>query len=385
VTDAVAWYLGVPLPVVDRLAARERIELERRLRAYRGDAPLPDVQNRTVILVDDGLATSVALRAAARALRHRGPKRIIAAVPVASRLGMEELRDEVDEIVALVVPESFETVAASYECFTPSSDDDVLSALGRPTRRVSRMVHDISGRIADTERAIEIPVGDGYVAGDLGTSHSGVHEIGPAAKDALAILAHGGGSSRDSYRNRYIAGRLRLSGYATLRVDLLTKREQEMEAAGGALPFDVTRIAARLTDVCDWAVRSGVSGARRTILMGGGTGAAAALATAAQRQGNTFAVVARGGRVDLAGSRVERVRAPVLLIVGEMDREVVRVNADAMRTLRRGSKLIRVHGAGHTFDEAGALGSVAEHTVKWLDRLMAKRTRTALGMRRSAV
>jgi putative phosphoribosyl transferase len=344
------------------------------------------VQDRTIILVDDGLATSARLRAAARALRQRGPKRIIAAVPVASRLGMEELRGEVDEIVALTVPESFETIASSYDCFTPSSDDDVLSALGRPTRRVSRMVHDISGRIGDTERTVDVPVGDGQLVGDLGTSHhDGVHESGPSAKDGLVILAHGGGGTRDSYRNRYIAGRLRLSGYATLRVDLLTKHEQEMEAAGGALPFGVARIAARLTDVCDWAVRSGVSGARRTILMVGATGAAAVLATAAQRQGNTFAVVVRGGRVDLTGPRLEQVRAPVLLIVGEADREVARVSSDAMRTLPRSSRLIRVPGAGDAFDEPGALGAAAEQTVKWLDRLMAKRTRTALGLRRSAV
>jgi predicted phosphoribosyltransferase len=167
VTDSVAWYIGVPPHVVQRLAGRERIELSRRLQSYRDGEPLLDVQDRTVILVDDGLATGATLRAAARAIRERRPKRLIAAVPVASRLGLDDLRGEVDEIIAVTVPEVFETVSSSYESFAPVSDNEVLSALGRPTRRVSRMVYDISGRISAAERTIEIPATDGRVVADL--------------------------------------------------------------------------------------------------------------------------------------------------------------------------------------------------------------------------
>lgn len=380
VTDSVAWYIGVPSHVVQRLAGRERVELSRRLQSYRDGQALPDVQDRTVILVDDGLATGATLRAAARAVRERRPKRLIAAVPVASRFGLDDLRGEVDEIVAVAVPEVFETVSSSYESFAAVSDNDVLSALGRPTRRVSRMVYDISGRISAAERTIEIPVVDGLVVADLGTSDGiGLDESGRHihGNDALAILVHGGGGSRDSYRDRYIAGRLRLNGYATLRVDLLPRDEQEIDAERDSMRFDLARVAARLTDVCDWAVRTGVQGARRTILIGANNGAAVALATAAQRQANTFAVVARGGRIDLAGPRLARVRAPVLMVMGEGDRETVRLNTDAMRSLPRGAKLIRVRGAGHSFDEPGALGAVAEHTVKWLDRLTTRRARRA--------
>ena len=386
VTDSMAWYIGVPQPVIERLAVRERVELMRRTQLYRNGEPLPDLEGKTVVLVDDGLATGATIRAAARAIRSHRPRRLVAAVPVASRLGMADIRDEVDEIVAVVVGDEFASVSAAYETFEPMTDDEVLIALGRPIRRVSGMVYDISGLITDSERTIEIPIPGGRVVGDLGTpTNIDFGESGRAShdRDALAILVHAGGSSRDSYRNRYIAGRLRLEGYATLRVDLLTRDEEALDAQGGSIRFDVAKIAARLTDVCDWAVRAGVYGARRAILFGAGTGAAGALMTAARRQSNTLAVVVRGGRVDLAESALSRVRAPVLSIVGTEDREIMVSNSNALRLLRR-SKLIRVRGAGQTFGEPGALGAVAEHSVKWLHRVAASRGRTAAGWRRSA-
>ena len=228
------------------------------------------------------------------------------------------MRDEVDEMIALSVPRAFHTVSSSYERFEPLTDDDVLTALGRPARRVSRMVYDISGRVTDGERTIEIPVGDGRLVGALATSHHfGFHDNNEAGHepDALVVLAHGGGVSRDGYRNRYIAGRLRMSGYATLRVDLLTNPEQQMESRTSEIRFDVARAAARLTDVCDWATRAGVYGARRVILLGAGTVAPAALSAAAQRQSNTLAVVTRGGRVDLSGQDLSRLRAQVFNLI----------------------------------------------------------------------
>jgi putative phosphoribosyl transferase len=387
VPDPVAWYIGVPSQIMDRLSSRERVEMARRIAMFRDGEALLDVEGRTVILVDDGLASGATLRAAARAIRDRHPKRLIAAVPVASSAGLDEVREEVDEMIALAVPRVFDTVSSSYQRFEPVTDDDVLTALGRPTRRVSRIVHDISRRITDAERRIDIRGSDGRLVGDLATSqhidlhnnHEGFHE-----RDALVILAHTGNNSRDGYRNRYIAGRLRLSGYATLRVDLLTKEEQPVEGETGEIRFDVARIAARLTDVCDWAVRAGVYGAQRTILLGAGTSAAAALSAAAQRQGNTLAVVTRGGRVDLATPSLSRVRAPVLMIVGEADHETLEVNRRATQFLPRRAKLIRIPGTGHTFAEPGALGAVAEHTARWLDGLTMNWARGLLGSRGSA-
>ena len=212
------------------------------------------------------------------------------------------------------------------------------------------MVYDISGRITDGERTIEIPVGDGRLVGGLATSqHFGFHDNKEAGHepDALVVLAHSGGGSRDSYRNRYIAGRLRMSGYATLRVDLLTNPEQPGGEPHGEIRFDVARAAARLTGVCDSATRAGVYGARRVILLGAGSVAAAALSAAAQRQSNTLAVVTRGGRVDLSAPDLARVRAPVLMLVGEADQQGVHLSRHATQFLPRRAKLIRIPGLPH--------------------------------------
>ena len=305
--------------------------------------------------------------------------------PRASRAGSALYRE--GEALPESVPRAFDTVSSSYESFEPLTDDDVLTALGRPARRVSPMVYDISGRITDGERTIEIAVADGRLVGELATSqHFGFHDNSEAGHepDALVVLAHGGGGSRDSYRNRYIAGRLRMSGYATLRVDLLTSSEQQTESRAGETGFDVARAATRLIDVCDWATRAGVYGARRVILLGAGTVAAAALSAAAQRQSNTLAVVTRGGRVDLAAPDLARVRAPVLMLVGEADHQGVHLSRHATQFLPRRAKLIRIPGASHTFAEPGALGAVAEQTVRWLDGLTMKWTRSLLSSRRSA-
>lgn len=382
VADAVSRYLGVPGPVVEQLAARERVELERSAALYHAGRALPELRGRVVLLVDDGLATGVTLRAAARVVRGAHAARVIAAVPVASRWGAQEVRAEVDELTAVVTPATFETVAAAYEDYAAVGDEDVLALLGRPIRRVSPAVRDISARLetalpwsdggsSTRERTILIPSIGGVIAADLGMP-AGLYanEARRAASvRGLVIVAHGSGSSRNSYRNRYIAGRLRLAGYATLRLDLLTGPEQRTDVDGARFGFDVERLAARLASACDWAVREGVAGANRMTLMGASTGAAAALLTAARRQRHVWAVVARAGRVDLVAHALSDVHAPVLLLVGAADQATLRRNGDALRLLPPGATLVKIPRAGHGFDEPGTLGVLTEHVVSWLDRL----------------
>lgn len=128
-------YLRIPDEVIDAVAAVEQRELERRERAYRDDRPPPDVKDRIVILVDDGLATGSTMRAAAAALRLQKPRRIVVAVPVSSAETCEELRSEVDEIVCAVTPEHFQGVGLWYEDFSQTSDEEVRELLKRATQQ----------------------------------------------------------------------------------------------------------------------------------------------------------------------------------------------------------------------------------------------------------
>ena len=123
--------LVIPVDAIETVAAREQEELERREQAYRDGRPQPQVAGRTVILVDDGLATGSTMRAAARALRQQGPARIVVAVPVAARETCDEFRSEVDDIVCTVTPEPFYAVGLWYEDFSPTTDDEVRDLLAR--------------------------------------------------------------------------------------------------------------------------------------------------------------------------------------------------------------------------------------------------------------
>ncbi|MFL5734593.1 MAG: phosphoribosyltransferase [Chloroflexia bacterium] len=123
--------LGIPAEVMQAVAAREVQELARRGSAYRGGRPAPDLSGRTVILVDDGLATGSTMRAAAEAVKAQQPARVVIAVPVAAARTCEELRAEVDEVVCPATPEPFYAVGLWYDDFTPTSDDEVRDLLAR--------------------------------------------------------------------------------------------------------------------------------------------------------------------------------------------------------------------------------------------------------------
>jgi putative phosphoribosyl transferase len=123
--------LGIPESVIDRVAERELIELERREQLYRGSRPLTPLANKTVILVDDGLATGSTMRAAVTAVRHQQPAQIIVAVPVGAPSTCSELSKDADQVVCLRSPEPFVAVGLWYRDFTPTSDADVRALLGR--------------------------------------------------------------------------------------------------------------------------------------------------------------------------------------------------------------------------------------------------------------
>ena len=136
--DDLARELAIPAATVDAVEARERQEMARRERLYRGNRPTPNLRGKTVILVDDGLATGSTMVAAARAVRQLRPARVVAAVPVASADVCAAMRQLVDEMICLETPESFAAVGLWYEDFSPTSDEEVQELLRRAQGQAAR-------------------------------------------------------------------------------------------------------------------------------------------------------------------------------------------------------------------------------------------------------
>jgi predicted phosphoribosyltransferase len=120
---------GIAPSAIEMVAARERRELERRERVYRGGGPAPELRERAVILVDDGIATGSTMRAAVKALRHLHAARIVVATPVAARDAVEAMRPEVDDLVVVMTPHNFSAVGEWYEEFSQTTDEEVRSLL----------------------------------------------------------------------------------------------------------------------------------------------------------------------------------------------------------------------------------------------------------------
>lgn len=177
----------------------------------------------------------------------------------------------------------------------------------------------------------------------------------------VVAFAHGSGSSRHSPRNRRVAQTLRERGLCTLLLDLLSAEEAEDRR----LVFDIDLLAQRVCMALDWLVARPETSPLRIGLFGASTGAAAALQAAAQRPGQVAAVVSRGGRPDLAGPHLVRVRAPTLLVVGGADTDVLALNRGALRQLQCEKRLEVVPGATHLFEEPGALEAVAQLAADW--------------------
>jgi fermentation-respiration switch protein FrsA (DUF1100 family) len=186
----------------------------------------------------------------------------------------------------------------------------------------------------------------------------------PAVTAALVVFAHGSGSSRLSPRNRAVAGALNARGMATLLFDLLTPTEE----ANRANVYDIRLLAERLADVIGWLEAEPSVGKLPLGLFGASTGAAAALVAAANISHRVGAVVSRGGRPDLAGDALGRVRAPTLLIVGGADFGVIELNELALAQLKAPKALKIVPGASHLFPERGALEAVIELAAQWFEQ-----------------
>ncbi|MGI5221077.1 dienelactone hydrolase family protein [Nocardia sp. CA-290969] len=187
----------------------------------------------------------------------------------------------------------------------------------------------------------------------------------PTRDCGIVLFAHGSGSGRHSPRNRYVAEVLQRSGLGTVLLDLLTAEEERHDQQTRELRFDIPLLAARLAGTVDWLSDRPDTSGNPIGLFGASTGAAAALRTAAQRPAAVHAVVSRGGRPDLAGDALGRVRVPTLLIVGGRDETVLDLNRQARERMTVGPRLKIVPGATHLFEEPGALDQVAGLAADW--------------------
>jgi erythromycin esterase-like protein/predicted phosphoribosyltransferase len=228
--DEVVNNLGIPDYVVEEVIAREQRELARRERLYRGGRPYPDLRGRTVILVDDGLATGATMQAAIAAVRRQQPARIVVAVPTASRETCEQLKAEADEVICAVTPEPFHAVGLWYEDFSQTSDEEVRDLLTRARRpqerheapgtidatllKTARMAaHRLSGGVRDYDPLLQ-RIGDArFVL--LGEASHGTHEFyRERAQITKRLVAEKGFTAvaveadwPDAYRvNRFVRG-----------------------------------------------------------------------------------------------------------------------------------------------------------------------------------
>ena len=340
--------LGISASELDAVAAREGAELDRRLAAYRGGRAAVDVRDREVVVVDDGLATGATARAAVQTVRHRGAARVVLAVPVAPPTAVRSLEEDADDVVSLVVSDRFFGISQWYADFRQVSDEEVRSILDSPSATGGTRVLPVEiplGRSSTSPEATAVP-------GEL---------VVPASVRGIVVFAHGSGSSRLSPRNRQVAGVLQDAGFATLLFDLLT----EAEARTRANVFDVELLGDRLTAATRWVGEQPEVAGSPVGLFGASTGAAAAVVTAARLGGAVAGVVSRGGRPDLASDAdLAAVRAPTLLVVGGADRAVLDLNRQAMAKMVT-ARLEVVAGAGHLFEEPGALEEVARLARDW--------------------
>ncbi len=352
--------------------ARERHEVERRAQRYRGNRPMVSLQGRTVIIVDDGLATGGTASAAIQVARGQGATRVMLAVPVAPPEAVRSLGRDADEVVTLHMPSDFRSLGQCYVDFSQTSDEEVVRLLADAAATISQAA---TTPTPPTLLGTPCHARNGEVTIDVAGVRLGGHLTLPEAATGAVLFAHGSGSSRHSPRNIAVARRLNRAGLGTLLFDLLT----HAEAIDRANVFDIGLLARRLRGATTWLRAQPGCRALSIGYFGASTGAGAALWAAAEPNADVAAVVSRGGRPDLAGPRIDAVRAPTLLIVGGLDHVVLERNQEAARHLHGEHRLAVVPGATHLFEEHGTLEQAAELATEWFTEHLGAAARPATG------
>ena len=337
-----------------------RAELTRRSERFRRGRERIPLEGRTAVIVDDGVATGATARAACRVARALGARRVVLAVPIGAPDVPAQFAGDADEVICLVMPQDFYAVGQGYRDFGQTSDDEVVALLERAREGTA-----MSGAVPSDGRDADDPfLRDEEVRVTAGPVTLAGHLTIPQRPTGIVVFAHGSGSSRHSPRNRYVAEVLNRAGLGTVLFDLLTPAEERDRAN----VFDIGLLAQRLVEVTRWLAGQPDTASLPVGYFGASTGAGAALVAAADPGTTVAAVVSRGGRPDLAGSRLGDVHSPTLLLVGGWDDVVIDLNRQAQAEIPADCELTIIPGATHLFEEPGTLERVAELARDWFLR-----------------
>ncbi|MBI3031228.1 MAG: alpha/beta fold hydrolase [Candidatus Rokubacteria bacterium] len=345
--------LGLGPDDVEKAKARVWAEIQRRMTLYRVPPLSHHLPGAAVVLVDDGLATGLTMRAALEYARRHGAREITVAVPCAAMEAAERFRRAADRFLSLIVDEAFTAVGTYYDDFSPVTDEDVVAMLARAQQLVTPAAPPEPGlRVAfRNSRGREL-------AGLLLAPASG----GP---HPAVVFAHGWGSGKDSPRNRAVAEALRAEGFAAFLFDFTGHGD-----SGGTLDES---IPAQQVDDLGAALNllealGEVDGSRLGVV-GASSGAAVALLRAAE-DARIRALVLRSANPEGAEGATPQVKVPTLLIVGERDAPIRAVNEALLPRLGGPRRLEVVPAGDHLFEEPTALRQAGALTVGWFKKYL---------------
>lgn len=340
--DSTLYRLGLEPDDLGAIVGIEREKVKKQIQLFRQSKNLSSIALKTVIIIDDGLATGATMLAAIKYVKKISAVKVVVALPVAAKNSATKLRSKVSEVVIVNETQDLFSVGQWYEDFSQVTNAEVVSLLKKYNK--------ISVKDA-TE--IEFSIGRTQLKGDL--------KKFPTMK-ALIIFAHGSGSSRKSPRNQQVAQYLQERGFGTFLFDLLTNEESIEKGSR----FNIELLSERLASTAKWLRAHFEFNGVPFGFFGASTGAAAAIQAASKlsEKDSIYAIVSRGGRPDLAGDSLKAVKVPTLLLVGSLDFNVLEINQQSQRQMHL-CKVSVIPGATHLFEERGALEEVSKQAADW--------------------
>lgn len=340
--------LGLGREEVEQAKARVGAEIRRRMARY-GVPPLAHyLPEHAVVLVDDGLATGLTMRAAVVYARRRGAREITVAAPCAAAEAASRFQREADRVVSLVVDEAFMAVGQYYVDFSPVTDEAVTAMLAwaRKLTAGQQAGGDAMTLSFRNRRGLRLTA-------DLLLP-------APVGRHPVVVFAHGFGSGRNSPRNRAVAHALQAEGIASLLFDFTGHGDSE----GTEDESTQTRQVEDLRSAVGLVTGMEEIDATRIGVLGASSGAAVALRLAAESP-RIQAVVLRSGNLEGAEQAVSRITVPTLLMVGQHDEPTRTANEEAARRFPGPHQLEVVPRGDHLFADAGALRVAVDLSVRW--------------------